>query len=268
MSGYILEHRKILESEIWHKPPMYFKVWHYLLLKAQYQDYKGLKRGQLFTTIDEIREACSYNVGYRKITPSKKEIWGIIEWLRTPQNGNISRNPYEGNNEGNDKGTMIVTTKVTHGMIVTICNFNKYQNPKANEGNNEGNDEIPTKELRRERQGNNNNKEKIKNNKNKEYIYSVSERVIGRLNERTGKHYSYKTDAWLKLISARIKNYSVEDLISVVDKKCDEWLGTEMEKYLRPQTLFNATHFEDYLNQKAIKKSTGNPFLDILEDMK
>ena len=72
MNGYILESRKILESEIWNKPPLYFKVWHYLLLNAQHGDYKGLKRGQLITSIPEIQEACSYNVGYRKVKPSKK----------------------------------------------------------------------------------------------------------------------------------------------------------------------------------------------------
>ena len=155
MNGYILESRKILESEIWNKPPLYFKVWHYLLLKAQHGDYKGLKRGQLITSIPEIQEACSYNVGYRKVKPSKKEIYGIV---------NFFRNPYEGDNEGNNEGSMIVTTKVTHGLLVTICNYNVYQDPKYYEGNDEGTTKVTTKELRRERQGNNINK-KIKNDK-------------------------------------------------------------------------------------------------------
>lgn len=155
--SYILESRKILESDIWNKPPLYFKVWHYLLLKAQHKDFGGLKRGQLFTSINEIREACSYFAGYRKITPSRKEIFGILEWLR---------NPYEGNNGGNDKGTMIVTTKVTHGMIISIVNYGVYQDPKTYEGNNGGNDETHAKELRKERQGNNINKNVLKNDKN------------------------------------------------------------------------------------------------------
>ena len=257
MNGYILEHRKILESDIWNKPPLYFKVWHYLLLNAQYQDYNGLKRGQLYTNINEIREACSYMAGYRKVAPSRKEIWGILEWLR---------NPHERNNGGNDKGTMIVTTKVTHGIIVTICNFNIYQDVKSYGGNNGGNDEIRTKEQRKEHKGNNNKKEDIKNNKEKEYIYSA-EQVISHLNHRTGKNYKANTDATLKLISARLKDYTESDLIAVVDKKCDEWLGTDMEKYLRPQTLFNATHFEDYYNQPVRRKKTGNEFLDLLGEL-
>lgn len=158
-NGYILESRSILESDIWFKPPMYYKVWKYLLNNAQHSNYRGLKRGQLFTSINEIREACCYYVGYRKIVPTRKEIWGIIDWLRKP---------HEGDTGGNDKGTMIVTTKVTRGMVVTICNYNYYQDPKNYEGNNESNDEIHTKRTRRERQGNNINKN-VKNDKNEQY---------------------------------------------------------------------------------------------------
>lgn len=40
---------------------------------------------------------------------------------------------------------MIGTTKGTHGMVITILNYDFYQNPKNYEGHNEGHDEIPTK---------------------------------------------------------------------------------------------------------------------------
>lgn len=157
MNGYILESRTILDSEIWNKPPLYFKVWHYLLMKAQHADYRSLKRGQLFTSIDQIREACSYYIGYRKITPSRKEIFGILDWLR--KSG-------EGNNEGNNEGNMIVTTKVTHGMVISIVNYGVYQDPKSYEGNNVKSMKVTTKEQRKESEGNNKNKKIKKNNKN------------------------------------------------------------------------------------------------------
>ena len=35
----------------------------------------------------------------------------------------------------------------------------------------------------------------------------------------------------------------------VVDIKCNQWLGTDAAKYLRPETLFNATKFESYINE-------------------
>lgn len=156
MNGYILESKTILESEIWYKPPIYFKVWHYLLLKANYKDSGNLKRGQLFTTIDELREACTYKQGYRSVRPSRKEIWSVLEWLRSP---------HEGNNEGNTKETMIETTKVTHGMVITVCNYNVYQSPSFYEGNNEGNNERNTKGTMKGTEGEQYYKEYKNNNK-------------------------------------------------------------------------------------------------------
>ena len=40
----------------------------------------------------------------------------------------------------------------------------------------------------------------------------------------------------------------MEDFENVIEKKCAAWKGTEMEQYLRPETLFG-TKFESYLNQ-------------------
>jgi len=54
----------------------YFKIWTWLLLKAQHKDYGNLKRGQLITSIAEIQEAMSYKVGFRTEKPSKKQVWG------------------------------------------------------------------------------------------------------------------------------------------------------------------------------------------------
>lgn len=167
MSGYILESRGILDSEIWSKPPLYFKVWHYLLLNAKFKDYGNLKRGQLFTSLNEIREACSYHVGYRKVTPSKQEIHRIIDWLRSS---------HEDDTNVTTKEPMIRTTKVTHGMVITIVNYSLYQDSKNYERDGEQDNERTTKITRTGRQGNN-IKEEGKEGK-KEEIY------IGRKNAK------------------------------------------------------------------------------------
>ena len=53
----------------------------------------------------------------------------------------------------------------------------------------------------------------------------------------------------------------LDDFKSVIDKKSKEWLGTNMERYLRPDTLFG-TKFESYLNQNIpSKKDTGESIL-------
>ena len=160
MNGYILISKAITDSDIWHKPPIYVKVWLYLLRSAMYANDGHLKRGQLFTSIQEIAEACSYHKGYQKVTPSKHEIYTVIEYLRKTD---------EGNDEGNTNVPMIVTTKVTHGMLVTICNYNKYQDPRFYEGNNESNNESNTNVTTR-RQRVNNIKNEYKENKKEKNI--------------------------------------------------------------------------------------------------
>ena len=55
------------------------------------------------------------------------------------------------------------------------------------------------------------------------------------------------------LIKARInEGFTEDDFIKVIDNKVKEWINTDMEKYLRPETLFG-TKFEGYLNQKEVK---------------
>lgn len=79
------------------------------------------------------------------------------------------------------------------------------------------------------------------------YTHEISE-IIGYLNERTGKRYQANTAATVRHISARLRDgYSVDDCKAVIDTKCRDWLGTEYEKYLRPDTLFGSK-FDGYLN--------------------
>ena len=81
--------------------------------------------------------------------------------------------------------------------------------------------------------------------------------VINYLNEKANTGYKPNTKNTVKHINARLaEGYTVEDFKTVIDKKCAEWKGTEMEQYLRPETLFG-TKFESYLNAKIIKKGGG-----------
>lgn len=80
--------------------------------------------------------------------------------------------------------------------------------------------------------------------------------IIDYLNDKAKTNFRYNTDATKKLIKGRIKKgYKFDDFVNVIDKKCEEWLGTDMEMYLRPSTLFCETHFEEYLNGKEKKNN-------------
>lgn len=84
--------------------------------------------------------------------------------------------------------------------------------------------------------------------------------IIDYLNEKAGKRFKVneKTKAH---INARVNDgYTLADFRAVIEKKVAEWRGTEMDKFLRPETLFG-TKFESYLNQNETvrkkAKSTG-----------
>lgn len=82
--------------------------------------------------------------------------------------------------------------------------------------------------------------------------------IINYLNNVLGANYKYTTKKTQDCIKARLnEKFTVDDFKTVIDKKAKEWLGTDMEKYLRPETLFG-NKFEGYLNQtESIKKTSG-----------
>ena len=72
--------------------------------------------------------------------------------------------------------------------------------------------------------------------------------VVDYLNEKAGTHYRAAVAKTQALIKARAnEGFTEADFRTVIDKKCADWIGTEYEQYLRPQTLFG-TKFESYLN--------------------
>lgn len=79
--------------------------------------------------------------------------------------------------------------------------------------------------------------------------------IISYLNEKCGTRYKYSTNVTKMYLRARLsEGFTLDDFKTVIDKKTDEWLGTGMAKFLRPQTLF-CTKFESYLNQIDHPKS-------------
>lgn len=84
--------------------------------------------------------------------------------------------------------------------------------------------------------------------------------IIEHLNNKTKSKYKYTTKATQSRIKARLnEGFKLDDFIVVIDKKVDEWIGTEFEMYLCPETLFG-TKFEKYLNQpKKVRKQPEAP---------
>jgi uncharacterized phage protein (TIGR02220 family) len=97
------------------------------------------------------------------------------------------------------------------------------------------------------------------NNKinNKEINKEIRENIylaIDYLNEKTGARYRKDTSQTVRLLKNILSRFTLDDIKNVIDKKCEEWQGTEYETYLRPMTLFGSK-FENYLNSKVRRRS-------------
>jgi len=243
--GCFLVSRKLIDSGIMKKPSDYLKVWIYLLSNAFHSDSGDLKRGQGFTSIPILMDMLSYNVGYRIDKPTKKKVYGIIEWLRNP-------------NEGITKVPMIVTTKVTHGFVYTIVNYDLYQDMSNYEGNNEG----TTKVLRRSNKGNNINKndKNDKNEKNNKYnevfeYYKTNCTLLPQAQKLT--------EARKSSINARISDYGFDEVLKTLDKaNCSIFLTERKDKngkdktWLKFDWIFNPNNFVKIYEGNYTKEET------------
>lgn len=128
--------------------------------------------------------------------------------------------------------------------------YNIYENPcQVRQGN--GKQDIENLYL--ESQVVENNEQLNKDEQNKDESSKDIKHIVNYLNEKAGTHYRATTDTTIKVINARLnEKFTVDDFKTVIDKKVEQWKGTQMEEYLRPQTLFG-TKFESYLNQTINK---------------
>lgn len=115
--GYYMKARKIQESEIATAPPHVREIWDWLIKEANHSDNGKFKRGQTMRSYKDIQEGLKWYVGYRKMTYSKGDCETAMKWLT--------------------KRNMVHTAKTTRGLIITVINYDIYQNPKSYETYNE-----------------------------------------------------------------------------------------------------------------------------------
>jgi uncharacterized phage protein (TIGR02220 family) len=74
-------------------------------------------------------------------------------------------------------------------------------------------------------------------------------KVVEHLNLMAGSTFDPNTSMTIQYILER-KNegFSFLDFKTVIDRKCKEWLNTNMQPNIRPLTLFSQRNFENYLN--------------------
>ena len=73
---------------------------------------------------------------------------------------------------------------------------------------------------------------------------TIQQDVLEHFNRVTGRKFQ-KPKGLASILKA---GYTVEDVKLVIEYQAKEWMGTDMQKYLRPETLFRESKFEGYLN--------------------
>ena len=238
MAGFIVLHRKI-ENWEWYQDANTFRVFIHLLLEANYEDrrWRGIviKRGQHVTSYEKLASELKLSV---------QNIRTAIKHLKST--GEV---------------TIKATSKYT---LITVANYNKYQD-KENDTNNQPNNQ-PNKQPTNNQQATNkqlttNNNENNENNENKDIYCHEIRQVVDHLNAVTGKRRSAESKATSNHIRARLKEgATVTDMIAIIDSKAGDWLKDErMKKFIRPETLFSTTHFEDYLEEAKANGKRHDP---------
>lgn len=155
--GYALQPRKLFNSELWEEKSLLLRcLWTYLWGQANHKDHNGIKRGQILTSLPELQKVLAHKVGYRLIKPSKSKLWRSCEWLRDAR--------------------MIATTKTTRGLVISVCNYDFYQDPRNYERNGERNNGETT--AKRHRHTIHKNGKKEKNVKRAAFVPPTKEEVI------------------------------------------------------------------------------------------
>ena len=223
--GYYIKARKIQESSIMRKAPVVRETWDWLLMNANHSDNGICKRGQRICTLKEVRDGLSWYAGYSKRTYSEKQMRSAFEILA--------------------KEGMIVTTKVTHGILVTISNYNTYQAPENYEGKDEGKVKGETRAQYKQEL----KKERIKNNLN------------GEKNNRVYSRFEFSGDGF----SGVVLNYEPEEMKVLFEEfgtgteyafrkllqKRDDWYATQPYK-----TQINwKEHTVKFLVEKRIERN-------------
>lgn len=125
IGGYYIKARSIQNSEIAIMPPHVREIWDWIIMKANHSDRmvmgKLIKRGQLFTSYNEIRAGLSWKIGWRTEKYTKWQCEEAMKKLRTL--------------------AMITTQKTTRGILIEVVNYSHYQDPNNYEDHTEDHNE-------------------------------------------------------------------------------------------------------------------------------
>ena len=206
---------------------------HYIIRKENLQRLKNtLPKWHFMTTNRNISTDLNISASTAGRLMKELEKLGIIECVKK-SNSSKEGSVYRYILDYNDK---LVDDDVCESVYDSVdnsnCNDLDEIDESVYEGINESVDEPSKKDLLKR--------------VTKKDIYNA---IIEKLNQRTGKRLKSTTSKNKSMIDARInEGFTLEDFYAVIDYKSNEWGNSDMERYLRPETLFSGK-FERYLNE-------------------
>jgi len=235
----------------------------YFVLNKQIVKLFGIETAFLLTTLIEASDGLANDEGwFYKTAPSLEEETGLSNHKQSKIIEELTKlGILEQENKGMPmKRYFRINFNKIEELVFKIQDL-KNSKPSNEEIEKQGIKKFESKDLKNSNtciEKISNNKEYINNNLNKE-LNNIYKEAVDYLNEKAGTKYKINSKNTTRHIQARIREgYTLEDFKTVIDKKCSEWLNTDMEKYLCPETLFGSK-FEKYLNQKIIHKNIGIP---------
>jgi hypothetical protein len=233
VAGYIKDHRKELESDIWLMPPLYHRAWQWLKYNVNHSDNEIpmrdgsrmlIKRGQRLTSVRDIAKGISWYEGKKYKEPNPKTISAILDWMI--------------------KTNMILITRGQSNReytLITLINYEVY-----NEKESQGNSKVTPDGEGREQLAdiNNNDKELLKNDKKKtlkdytpefDEFWNVYPRKISK---------SVAFTKWKKIIKTESFDFLMQ-CVSNYAKEC-EMKKTADEYIKHPSTFLEKERYKDY----------------------
>lgn len=183
--GFILLARKIKDSDIWNKKPIWLKIWIYILLEVNHSDSK-FSKGTGFFRFDWICQETG---------ASYWQVEKCIKYLK--------------------QATQITTQKATQGIVISVLNYAKYQSIKKYYSNTENNTPSNSKATQKQLRGNNIYKEGKKDKEEKEiYISEVNSLIKEFETINPTINYGNKTER--QSLEYLISKYGYEKTLNTV----------------------------------------------------
>lgn len=245
--GWIKVYRCIEDNWLWDEVPFsYGQAWIDMLMMANHTQKKTLFNKEPVTI-----ERGSFITSIRKLSTR----WGwskdkVLRFIRTLETD-----------------AMITKNSDNQRTLVTIVKYGDYQKQRDTDKDADKDTDAPRNrheaDTNKDTDAPQTRSKELKNDKNekKEKKGSIAPRpehkeIIDYFNEKAGTKYMHTSKSTQTAINARLNDrFSVNDFKAVIDIKVKKWLNDpKMRDYLRPETLFAASHFESYLNEAIAEK--------------